>query len=745
MHLRLFLTELYRISITPSKLPIERYICNFLKEVPLPPQGRTQVQYTIGEKTIMLSRPPENMLPLSEVNYGLLFKFLNLDNILFLLNCILNERQILLCSSHYSLLGTIAEALTSLIYPFHWHHVYIPLLPSACIEFITAPVPFIMGTHQSFLEGIEIPTEVVTVYLDRNEIVHNIKLPPLPEPQINKLRNALAPYIADCTICNRDEQAKLDVAFSLAPVPDEVNDFNNEGKRFCDYEVRMAFFRIFVSLFQRYKHYLKFDVKEDNVLNFEVDNHFKTTLFLRDQRDSSKPFLKTFLHTQAFQRFLQERVMNENSSYIRFFEESIQAKINRSKLKLYKLPTPFLNDKSMSINNTVVAIPPDLSNLPIDDTLYVYPKFPRFNAELFNTPREIKLLVSMSDCQSRKGEAILASWKTIMATLTSLSQQVITTEEKRKKFLKIQHRKSFKHRHKTLHIGHKHIISEDFDSLEMDSNSGNVSTSISFAGAPLYIDMSSTPNPHPLSLFSKIQFDTHDICPDCNFELSDTDIKLGWSGSSQDYRTTCPNCFGKFVPRFSILMESNDVEEKSEAYDLSSLAVSVASSEHSPVPSPIQTPRKIVSKTHHQRFNSSSSTLSYASCLNRTRYEYLSPVVLKKEVENLLRKDVSADERLFSNHPLIFWNLILHFRELNIPLNILIPQVNWKSVLRSICEVKTQCDRAQNEQSDDFTVTDTNVSPKERQNGKYLETNDDMFLSREERQEAEEAAVIIME
>jgi hypothetical protein len=36
-------------------------------EVPLPPQGIAQVQYTIGEKTILLSRPPPNDLPLSEV------------------------------------------------------------------------------------------------------------------------------------------------------------------------------------------------------------------------------------------------------------------------------------------------------------------------------------------------------------------------------------------------------------------------------------------------------------------------------------------------------------------------------------------------------------------------------------------------------------------------------------------------------------------------------------------------------
>jgi hypothetical protein len=44
---RVFLTELYRLSLTPCALPIERYINNFF-EIPLPPLGRVQVRYKLG-------------------------------------------------------------------------------------------------------------------------------------------------------------------------------------------------------------------------------------------------------------------------------------------------------------------------------------------------------------------------------------------------------------------------------------------------------------------------------------------------------------------------------------------------------------------------------------------------------------------------------------------------------------------------------------------------------------------------
>ena len=38
-----------------------------------------------------------------------------------------------------------AQCLTSLLFPFSWPHVYVPILPSSQHGFLDAPVPFIMG------------------------------------------------------------------------------------------------------------------------------------------------------------------------------------------------------------------------------------------------------------------------------------------------------------------------------------------------------------------------------------------------------------------------------------------------------------------------------------------------------------------------------------------------------------------------------------------------------------------------
>lgn len=40
---------------------------------------------------------------------------------------------------------TVAECITTLLFPFSWPHVYVPILPASLHHFLDAPVPFVMG------------------------------------------------------------------------------------------------------------------------------------------------------------------------------------------------------------------------------------------------------------------------------------------------------------------------------------------------------------------------------------------------------------------------------------------------------------------------------------------------------------------------------------------------------------------------------------------------------------------------
>lgn len=125
-----FLCHIYRLSLSPCAIPLERYISNFLNDVPAPPPGKVEVTYIIGPDSVIFRRPPSNeptawsSLPLSS-----LFECLSLQNILLVFSALISERQIAFISSQYSLLTTCAESILSLLFPLSWTHVYIPILP----------------------------------------------------------------------------------------------------------------------------------------------------------------------------------------------------------------------------------------------------------------------------------------------------------------------------------------------------------------------------------------------------------------------------------------------------------------------------------------------------------------------------------------------------------------------------------------------------------------------------------------
>ncbi|KAL9650377.1 hypothetical protein ABK040_016444 [Willaertia magna] len=624
---KFFLTQLFRISVTPSKIPLERYISNFLTEIPLPPQGQIQVHYGLGEKEVHIARPAPNELPMAEMDFELLFNTLDIDNILILMDLVLLEKQILFFSEKASVLTQIAEIITSLIFPFKWNHVYIPMLPKKCVEFIFAPVPFIMGTRRDFLDEIDIPPEVFTIDLDTNKISCKKQqvVPNLPEKQKLKLKQTLMKIVKTKVNSERSTEKLLyyDLAFSMSPIPDEIDELTGHVYEFPTKEVRFAFFRFFVSLLMKYKHYLHIDASNQVLTHEEILNNFDSFFdkeeFIKAQPEQAQSFLEAFVHTQAFERFLMDRIEKNNENEILFLDESITEKHNRSKLKFRKTNTPFLS-KNLKVAKTLMAFAPDASNLPKDKTFY-YENFPNFDHSLF-TRRETKELVSQSETNYTND--IILSWKTALTTLTTMIEEL-------------------KPKRKLTTLNTLKVFTPSTEERR---------TSTRFAGANLLFD-----ELNGESIFSRFSFIITSECYNCHKFCTESDIRSGWSTtSSHEYTTSCPKCGTRFVPRCDVLMsrfERNDL--------LSDSGVSFGG----------------------QSDNLSSSALSDVvdEKIVVSTIEYLSPLVLKKEIENLLSKDVKADAHLIVGHPVLFWNLIIHFRNCPLPLNFILPNIKWTEVL----------------------------------------------------------------
>lgn len=62
--------------------------------------------------------------------------------------------------------------------------------------------------------------------------------------------------------------------------------------------------------------------------------------------------MSALLDSQIFEKFLEERTADPTQAEVQFFDESIAAKLNRSKTNPIKKDTPFLNDMS-DVHNQV--------------------------------------------------------------------------------------------------------------------------------------------------------------------------------------------------------------------------------------------------------------------------------------------------------------------------------------------------------------------------------------------------------
>uniref|UniRef100_A0A4W6E2V6 DENN/MADD domain containing 5B n=1 Tax=Lates calcarifer TaxID=8187 RepID=A0A4W6E2V6_LATCA len=146
---RQFLSQLHQAvtSHTAPPLPLESYIHNILYEVPLPPPGRS-LRFHGVQGPIMCQRPGPGELPLGEYPLGEAFSLLGVDNMVQLLTCAFLETQVLLYSQDYQRLMTVAEGVTTLLFPFQWQHIYLPIVSTPLHHLLDAPVPFLMGIQR---------------------------------------------------------------------------------------------------------------------------------------------------------------------------------------------------------------------------------------------------------------------------------------------------------------------------------------------------------------------------------------------------------------------------------------------------------------------------------------------------------------------------------------------------------------------------------------------------------------------
>jgi len=448
---REYLGQLYRLATMTNMMnsPIEKYVINICSETPAPPPGKFELRMKILNSTLKFWAPPGNQ-PIAYVAlpFEVLFECLDINNVIFVWYALTLERKVLLVSSQFSLLTVCSEILCSLLYPFQFCHLYIPIVPKFLTPMLEAPMPYLCGiTRENFSHAInDICDETIVVDLDQNLItMGNITppLPPMPLKRRSKLERALQKSAGDVfwsarglsrsIMSNKDDagvvqpeaftktasrvwREKLvgyDNAFNMAFTPDSETLLNGDTRQNLNGSEKMeqsqwdsvqeAFLRFYVSMLRDYTKYIT------GSLN---DRTFRSDRFITSQKADHRHFLKEFCYTQQFDGYLTKRLFSPNEPDVLFFDQSITAKKNRSKMKLRKVETPFLHSaKAHKKLRTVEALEPiediaDTSDTNLLDRFYSpgsedekvthqYDSWPEsFDQSLFGTPRPIPVAIA---------------------------------------------------------------------------------------------------------------------------------------------------------------------------------------------------------------------------------------------------------------------------------------------------------------------------------------------------------------
>ncbi|KYQ53822.1 DENN domain-containing protein 1A [Trachymyrmex zeteki] len=215
--------------------------------------------------------PKQFQLPSIPENRNLTEYYSAVDshNMMMIFASMLYERRIIFISKRLSRLSACVQACNALIYPMIWQHIYIPVLPLSLIDYLLAPMPFLIGVPTLTLQKVPKSDlgEVVILDADNNTIESPFQdLESLPQDVMTTLKKAL-----------RNRSALLGDSF----------------------------LRALVQLTAGYREALTLQQGERITFNQNA--------FVESRPSSMQPFLRKMLELQIFQQFIEERLNMLNS------------------------------------------------------------------------------------------------------------------------------------------------------------------------------------------------------------------------------------------------------------------------------------------------------------------------------------------------------------------------------------------------------------------------------------------------
>uniref|UniRef100_A0A915Q514 UDENN domain-containing protein n=1 Tax=Setaria digitata TaxID=48799 RepID=A0A915Q514_9BILA len=136
------------------------------------------------------------------------------------------------------------------------------------------------------------------------------------------------------------------------------------------------------------------------------------------------------------------------------------------------------------------------------------------------------------------------------------------------------------------------------------------------------------------------------LCPACKMVVYDEDLMSGWTVDESNLNTSCVYCECPFVPSLTIKIHAREMPMEGSWYLPSSFATKNSDDDNMP------------------RCNGDNESVA-----SQLSVPFLSPLVLRRELENLLSGNclLPICSSLKHSNPIVFWNVLYYSRRLSLP------------------------------------------------------------------------------
>ncbi|KAL5141245.1 DENN domain-containing protein 5B [Glycine soja] len=206
---------------------------------------------------------------------------LRLENVLTFFAGALLEKQIVFVCSNLGILSASVLSVIPLIRPYQWQSLLMPVLPNGMLEFLDAPVPYIVGIKNKTNEvQSKLTNNVILIDVSRNQ-VKSSTVPQLPRQK--ELISSLRPYHE--TLVGESYLGRRRPVYECTEVQTEAA-------------------KGFLSVLRSYLDSLCCNIRSHTITNVQ-SNDDKVSLLLKESFIDSfpyrdQPFMKLFVDTQLF-------------------------------------------------------------------------------------------------------------------------------------------------------------------------------------------------------------------------------------------------------------------------------------------------------------------------------------------------------------------------------------------------------------------------------------------------------------